>query len=250
MNAPWNEQADMDDVEQLVAEPEGPWRIDSLGAAEWAMGKLRESQTTVDQLRAQYDAWKADLDRWLADAAAPAQRAVEFFTGHLERYALTARELDPKAATVKLPSGKITTRKNPAAVIVDDEDELLAAAFDTMVPDANGELCPLIDLVTTRKVAPTQLREHVKIVEREVTQLLVYPCNHYWEANPGQLPDQCPLCGVDGPTVVPVVEHVVMTLNGHELPGAGIRPETVTATVKPGSEPAALVHLQTLNPLS
>ena len=89
--------------------------------------------------------------------AGQAQRTLEFFTGHLEAYAVAERERTGDA-TLKLPSGKVSTRRNQQAVVVVDEDQVLATAHDLMVPDDQGEMVPLIDLITTRKVRSEERR--------------------------------------------------------------------------------------------
>lgn len=240
--APWVTTDEMDPTANES------WRVDGLGSAEWAMAHLVTAERTLAQLEAQYTTWKAQLDSWLKDASGPALRTVEFFGGHLERYALAQREATG-AATLKLPSGKVATRKSAESVQVVDEGAVLRFAAQTQVPDGLGELVPMEDLVTKRKLSLTALRANLKVVHVEAPGgWWEFPCGHFLDTQTDGAPDVCPSCGA------PVefgtaswhqnMETTVTTLTGDEIPGVELVPERITAKAQPNTAPALADHVQ------
>lgn len=206
------------------------WTISDDNAAEWAMERVRLAQLELDRLHEQYQLWRQRLDDWLADNGQEARAAVEFFTGHLERYAIAQREAGGPA-TVKLPGGKIATRKASRAVIVADEEALLASDLEWL-----GEV------LAEPRVLVSKLRDHVRIVDVKVGDRYTWECGHWYVPAP---PDHgvdygmdeavagCAVCGLVGSfTVTDELEPRVMTLDdGEVIPGLEVRPENVTAVV-------------------
>lgn len=90
--------------------PEGRWRIEDDGAAEWAMRHLREQQQVLDRLNAQYNAYVDRVETWHARMATKPLAFLRFCEAHLRAWALRQREATGQA-TQYLPSGKISTRK-------------------------------------------------------------------------------------------------------------------------------------------
>lgn len=138
----------------------GPFQVETLDQAEWAMRKLHRAMTKVEQLEqlhaernAEIDAWlvaqgvtaeRDRLDRWLAESREPLTSQVEFFRGLLEDF--HRRTIDQELAegvrpdrvtkSVKLPHGKLASRKTGGAVEVTDEDApatLVAVGLDDCV---------------------------------------------------------------------------------------------------------------------
>lgn len=129
--------ASPDDEWADTLEPERAerWQITGTETAAWAMGKVAAAHADLDELKRQAAEWKQRVDEWLEHESAPLVRRIEFFSGHLERYALDVREADPKKKSLVLPSGVVKTRvSNPRVEVVDDEAFVEWAAVNA--PDA------------------------------------------------------------------------------------------------------------------
>jgi hypothetical protein len=136
MTAPWAEAPDID-VDELVSmqehgfEPHEPWRCDSTGEAEWCLSHVAAIDAELETIHAQRVEWQARLNDWEADAIrAPMGRRL-FFVGALQDYARRLREADPKAKSLKLPSGTVTSRSRPEQVVVTDEAAVIAWAKES-----------------------------------------------------------------------------------------------------------------------
>lgn len=103
------------------------WSVCDTGSAEYAMRKLAHAEALVAQRKEEAEAFKAQIERWLAGEIARPKKAVNFFTGQLESYARRKREED-EILTLNLPSGQVTSRRNPARPAV-AEDKPTRAAF-------------------------------------------------------------------------------------------------------------------------
>jgi phage host-nuclease inhibitor protein Gam len=103
-----------------AAESTDPFTVDSLDRAEWAMRKVRQKRRAAAEVsaaasaeRARIDAWeRAEIERLTADES--------FFLSHLERFHRDRLEEDPKAKTIKLPSGELKLRAASDRVEVTD----------------------------------------------------------------------------------------------------------------------------------
>ena len=116
------------------------WEITDDGAAEWALRKLDEARSNLLAVNRQADEFAAPLrerlarvDEWRRNASEGSRRSVEFFTAHLERWALARRERTG-AASQHLPSGAIETRRVPASVKLDDDELLAEQVLDYAIP--------------------------------------------------------------------------------------------------------------------
>ena len=98
------------------------WSVTDDGSAEWALRRLAEARQQVATLTRQAEEWRARIDAWHARMLGPLERRVEFFEGHLKRYALDRRLDDPRAKSLILPSGRIQTREAKPRVVVADPD--------------------------------------------------------------------------------------------------------------------------------
>lgn len=269
--APWaREPAPTDDdlVKDGAGELQDHWKIRDLDSAEWAMDKLRQAQAQAVTIARQYDAWRARLDEWAADAGRRATGEMEFFRGHLERFALAEREATGEA-TLKLPSGKVSTVKRQRAVVVTDEEALMTWARTVAWEDEDGALVPLdVTIAPPRqKVLVSELRELVAVGDEPDPdqERLVWGCGCWAIVRRDAPLDEvfvgataCPTCGeVGGYTVEPVMAPVVRIRglrlftggaavlpelldggNPPKVPGVAVEPEHVTASVKPNPPPA------------
>lgn len=117
--------AELDSVPSDVARSSG-WSIDNLAAAEWAM-RMRAS--ALDRIREATDAvvaWRDQLNAWYDDATREDRRTAAVMGWFLEDYQLRRRAADDKLATLKLPSGRVTSTKRQPTVELLDADAVLA----------------------------------------------------------------------------------------------------------------------------
>lgn len=139
------------------------WEIDGPRTAEWAMRRLVELKAEARAIAEQAEDWRAPIDAWERDGLARFAQRIQFFEGHLERYGVEQRIAKPKEATIRLPSGTISTRKPSAPVVsVADEEALvnfLGAWLDSEAFEA------VVKKVETVRLGP--LRELVTVESRE-----------------------------------------------------------------------------------
>jgi phage host-nuclease inhibitor protein Gam len=210
--------------------PAPRWSIDSDEEAEWAMRKLALEHRALNQIEHQTAVWADRIDAWAASAAAPLERRIRFWTGHLEDYARRQREAGRN--TVSVPSGKVSTRDVPASVKVADEATVLA------------ELPQEVRDVVVKESVRLNLFQKATTVARTAT--LHASCGHSFEVvvlDPSEIGPEttCALCGQEegaSPTVAIVGVELsapipVLKSNRKPVPGAIVEPERVSVTVKP-----------------
>jgi len=107
--------------------PGARWEITDDGAAVWAMARLAEAAAQLARIDALYRRKRFALDDWRDVAGGRHTRTATFMTGRLTGYALARRAADPKAKTLDLPDGRVTTRapSKPWKVTVTDAPALL-----------------------------------------------------------------------------------------------------------------------------
>lgn len=97
-----------------IPEPVQRFTVDNDGAAEWCMRHVARLDLEAAAAAAQYAEWKAQIDEWLAARRDHLAARRAFFAHHLEQYAITLRTADPRAKTLHLPSGTVsTTERKP-----------------------------------------------------------------------------------------------------------------------------------------
>lgn len=124
--ATWDEGPPEDDA------PPGPdkvlaWSVCDTGSAEWAFRRLSNLELAAAEARAAAKEWRAQIDRWERGQLVPLERSINFFTGQIEAYARRKREEEGQKS-LKLPSGEVTSRLNPARAEVADPEEFIAWA--------------------------------------------------------------------------------------------------------------------------
>ena len=130
------------------------WRVRTDDDAEWALRKIGAARAELAELEAKAKRWADKIASWFEQAAKDPERTAEFFTAQVERYAMAERrEHDRKS--VKLPSGKFSTRSVPLALEIDDDEALVEWAVDNL-PDA---------IRVREDVQVSTLRAHVPIVD-------------------------------------------------------------------------------------
>ncbi len=112
----------VDDDEEPVA---AGFSIDTMDKADWALRKIGRAERNIAQMEHLASALKAKIDARLAEIRKPYDRTVAAMTELLRPWA--DREMaELGIRSVKLISGKLAFRQNPAHLEVADEDAAIA----------------------------------------------------------------------------------------------------------------------------
>lgn len=211
------------------------WRIDGTGSAAWAMAHVARAEAALSDLTAQAVEWYGKIDEWLVHESEPHRRTKAFFEGQLQRYALDRREADPKAKSLTLPDGKVSTTAKGAKVIVTDEDAALEWAH-SHAPEAVRER-------TTTYLSLTELREAVKACKVETLAWVTHSCGCKVSVRDdegldlpeiGTLVESCSECGAEaliGKIEPLAYRWLALDASGAHVPGVDVEPDSVTAKV-------------------
>lgn len=164
-------------------------RIEDVGAAEWAMRKVRSAEQALARIDAQAIAWRAEVEEWREAERRPHEGTRERMSSMLEDWALREREAGG-GMTHRLPSGVVRTRQAPARVEVTDHDAALRWLTDQ--DDA-----ALWEDLTEVRLARGQLRRWVTTAPEVVT---MEGCGHGVVPDPAWPMDvgedaPCAVCG-------------------------------------------------------
>ena len=209
------------------------WRIDGTGSAAWAMAHVARADAALTDLTAQAEDWYGRIDAWLVRESAPLRRTKDYFEAQLERYALDRREADPKAKSLTLPDGKVSTTAKGAKVVVTDEDAVLDWAVDH-APDA---------IKLEAKLRLTELRQCVKAHKVTTLAWITNSCGCKVSVRDdegldlpeiGTLVEKCSECGAEAliGRVEPLAYRwLALDASGAHVPGVDVEPDSVTAKV-------------------
>ena len=115
-------------------ESDDRWRVRTDDDAEWALRRIAAANADLEALHEKAKRWTEQITGWFEQAAREPARTAEFFTAQVERYAMAERR-EHNRKSVRLPSGKFSTRSVPGALEIVDEAEVLEWALDNL-PDA------------------------------------------------------------------------------------------------------------------
>lgn len=168
---PWVTEPDDADIalwemEGVTPQSGDHWTISDDKGAEWAMAHVAAAEAQIQGAHDSYALWLRQLDDWYTDATKSARRTVLFFSGHLQQYALAKREANPKAKTLRLPSGEVKTRATGDEVIVVDDEKLIDWAQRTIIEPPDEDLTSYADagvVKVTKEVRVSVLRKLVEI---------------------------------------------------------------------------------------
>ncbi len=183
----WEDQDTLDaNDEPLPAPPAVVKVIDfsvcDTGTAEWAMRKAAHAKAAVEQIKADADRFLAQIERWENDQRRPHERFLNFLSGQLESYARRKREEDG-TKTLSLPSGKVTSRLNPARPDIPKESKeaFVEWAKARELPVVKAKWEPVMDevkkAVTFRTVAFPEWVSHGEQVYDVDDGLVVLPAS-------------------------------------------------------------------------
>jgi hypothetical protein len=164
-------------IQRVVA-----WSVCDTGSAEYAMRKLAHAEAFIAKTKADAQRFKEQIERWEAEQLRRPERAVNFFTGQLITYARHMRE-DEGVKTLKLPSGQVPSRLNPARAEIPKEakEAFVEWARERELPVVKATWSPVMDevkkAVTFRTVAFPEWVSHGEQVYDVDDGLVVLPAS-------------------------------------------------------------------------
>lgn len=195
-----------------------PWRIESVGAADWAMRRLAECEARVIEYQGEVALWESVRDR--------VARAGEWFEDRLKEWAVSERTEQRK--TFPLAHGTVRTSKRQPGIMVTDEDAALAWATSEC-PDAVKTTTKFLVSEACAKVTECVVAfTSTDKTTGEVERIPVDPS----PLDPVRLDALRAKLG-DGYVVEPVIDLFVVDTLGRLVPGLAVKPGTVTASVTP-----------------
>lgn len=224
-----------EDAERAIAgdteSPAARWSITDLGSAEWAMARLAEARSALDEVAALEQEWAQRVAEWATEQRAPHARFSSFLEGHLERYALELRRANPKHATTKVPSGKVATRRVEARpVVANDEAVLDWLDQRDEVPDGAIKRSPLV----------SKLKGVLAVVDRPTGRVVaeVGCCGAVLTVDPEGFDGSvglCSVCGASNPEVLDYGDEeglaVIDVDTGEPVPGFTVVPGHYSTTI-------------------
>lgn len=152
------------------------FEVKDLDTANWAVGKMRDAETRIQQYRALADEYKRKIDAWLEKATHDDQQTIEFFESEIRPY--VEREIaGGKKQSMKLLGATVGFRKSPASVEIEDEDAVVSYC-ETFAPEL-VRVMKSVDKTEMRKrlekgevfdgahLEPGSVRFYVKLEEDE-----------------------------------------------------------------------------------
>lgn len=99
--------------------------VDSMEKADWAVRKIARERRRLAEARELAKAERSRIDEWEAEQTQRCETATAFFEDLLQNYHRRLLDDDPKAKTVRLPSGELVARKLPDSLICDGGDDTI-----------------------------------------------------------------------------------------------------------------------------
>lgn len=200
-----------------------PWRIRTLAEADWCIQRVAESQELVQRYQHEVELWSHARQR--------AERAADWFELRLKEWGVEQRTSTPSRKSVQLAHGVVQTRSAGERVEVVDEQLALAWAR-TACPDA---------VRVSERFLVSEVDKCVQvvdvIVEWRATDKSTGECEFQPEADTVVFSAHAVAAVQErlgsGFVVEARTERRVVDALHESVPGLGVRPEHVTATVRP-----------------
>lgn len=113
------------------------------------MRRLARAEAKLGELITDAERFHRQIDTWLAGEAKRPRQESNFFTGQLEAYARRRRE-EQGEKTLKLPSGAVTSRINPARPEIEKEAEQVFIEWARTTPMVKAKWSPVMAEVKER----------------------------------------------------------------------------------------------------
>lgn len=143
---------DAGDTERVEELRGGLWSIDSDPKAEWALRMLGRHEAEVASAAEVAARLIERTRKWLEAEQLRHAPHVEFFERQLRVYHERKLEADPKAKTIRLPSGTLASRRNTVGKVTVEDPEAFLAWWDS---PANAELREAVPELVVAKRTPS-----------------------------------------------------------------------------------------------
>lgn len=177
--------AEEPDNEPSTVQRVAAWSVCDTSTAEWAMRRSARARQEVDEVNGNAELFIAQIERWREEQLRQPERALNFFAGQLVTYARRKREEDG-LKTLKLPSGAVTSRLNPARPDIpkDAKEAFIEWAKARELPVVKATWAPVMDEVKKHVVFRTVIFPKASVPAEQVyavgSHLMVAP---HWEQN-------------------------------------------------------------------
>lgn len=111
-------------IEKEVAPVEERFVIDTDELAEWALRKIKETESEIEKVEYFAETQIRQIENWKMKQTDDHHNSIDYFQSLLAEYAQRKREEDPKFKSITLPSGNIGFRKKPVRWVYNDEQVL------------------------------------------------------------------------------------------------------------------------------
>lgn len=108
-------------VQGMDLDGERRFVVDDEDKAEWGLRKLERIQAEFDEVKRQRDEQLARIEKWFEERANGILRQQSFFEGLLNEYHRNELRRDPDRKTIKLPSGRLSSRRGQPRWNIDEE---------------------------------------------------------------------------------------------------------------------------------
>lgn len=99
--------------------------IDTLEKADWAVRKIARERRRLAEERDLASCERARIDEWEAEQIERRTTATQYLEELLARYHRSVLDDDPKAKTIRLPSGELVSRKQPDSIVCDGGEDTI-----------------------------------------------------------------------------------------------------------------------------
>ena len=117
-----------------------PFEVTDISSANWTVRKILEHQAAIDEVKAQADKMKTEIEEWLQSETEEHQKSVDSLSALLSPFVVSQIE-GTKKRSIKLPSGTAGFRKGSVTFTLEGEkvdgksEQLLALVKQRQLED-------------------------------------------------------------------------------------------------------------------
>ena len=119
---------DLGELKEIATSEEAPekerFRVENKEQAEWCLRQISRLMREQDEIESTAQAEIEKITTWKNDQTESIQKSISFFENLLIDYHRQVLQKDPKAKTIKLPSGRLEARKAQPEYLRDKETML------------------------------------------------------------------------------------------------------------------------------
>ncbi|HSH52363.1 MAG TPA: host-nuclease inhibitor Gam family protein [Bacteroidales bacterium] len=152
----------------LDSEHKDRFKVTDESSANWALRKIAQHQKQMEQnnLVAEEEIYK--IETWNKQVNNEAQQSIDYFQSLLAEYAAEKRKENPKMKTIKLPSGKLTFRKQQPRWNFDDEK----AALKSLKENDAADLIKVTEKPKLAEIKKAFIVKEGKVVNPDTGQIV------------------------------------------------------------------------------